>query len=183
LTSSDTPTWNVVPAIGDDGPAAFVPERLVFPFAFAVDVSGGGVGVTALPDTDEFNSCRGKLFAAAVSNGGGCGRSLPPEDDDPLPNGPRDDAADLGEVSLVAEVGLDIVSTVAVAVEGSVGWGTCSRGLNLACSGSLESTISVLEVLLPNKLIFFARATREERRRSRTPGGGCGAAPREGSSS
>jgi hypothetical protein len=89
----------------------------------------------------------------------------------------------LGDVSLVAEVGLDIVSTVAVAVEGSVGWGTCSRGLNLACSGSLESTISVLEVLLPNKLIFFARATREERRRSRTPGGGCGAAPREGSSS
>jgi|SRR5277367_972184 hypothetical protein len=125
LTSSDTPTWNVVPAIGDDGPAAFVPERLVFPFAFAVVVSGGGVGVTALPGADEFNSCLGKLFAAAVSNGGGCGRSLP--DDDPLPNGPRDEAADFGDVSLVAEIGLDIVSIVAVAVVvvvGSVGWGT-----------------------------------------------------------
>lgn len=48
-----------------------------------------------------------------------------------------------------------------------------SRGSNLACSGSLESTISVVDVvLLPKRLIFFARATREERRRSRAEGGG-----------
>jgi hypothetical protein len=48
-----------------------------------------------------------------------------------------------------------------------------SRGSNLACSGSFESTISVVEVvLLPKRFIFFARATMEERRRSRTDGGG-----------
>jgi len=48
-----------------------------------------------------------------------------------------------------------------------------SKGLNLACSGSFELTTSVAEVvLLPKRLIFFARATSEERRRSRTDGGG-----------
>jgi hypothetical protein len=166
--------------MGEDGPAALVPVRAVLPLALALVASGGGVGVTALPDKDELNSCLGRLFAAAVSKGGGWGRSRPDELP-PLPNGPRDEDADLGDVSLVAELGLDIVSTacagsvavvVVVLVEESVCWGTCSRGLNLACSGSFESTISVVEVEFPNKLIFFARATRDERRRSRTPCGG-----------
>ena len=187
LTSSETPTWNVVPAMGEDGPAALVPVRAVLPLALALVASGGGVGVTALPDKDELNSCLGRLFAAAVSKGGGWGRSRADELP-PLPNGPRDEDADLGDVSLPAELGLDIVSTAgpvaAVVVEESVWWGTCSRGLNLACSGSFESTISVVEVEFPNKLIFFARATREERRRSRTPcGGPPPPPPREESSS
>ena len=70
-------------------------------------------------------------------------------------------------------MGLDIISGPSAAtVEPSVGAGNCSRGSNLACSGSLGSTISVVEVVLPKRLIFFARATREERRRSRTLGGG-----------
>ena len=165
-----------MPAIGDDGPAALVPVRAVLPFPFALEASGGGVGVTALPDIDEFNSCRGRLLAAAVSNGGGCGRSRPDDEEPPGPNGPRDEDADFGDVSLVAELGLDIVSTVDVLgemeLEESVCGGTCSRVLNRACSASFESTISVVDVVLPKRLIFFARATSDERRRSRTPGGG-----------
>ena len=74
--------------------------------------------------------------------------------------------ADLGEVSigLVSVIGSPPPSVEVVVV---------SRGLNLACSGSFESTISVVEVVLvPKRLIFFARATRELRRRSRADGGG-----------
>ena len=58
-------------ASGDDGPAAFVPVRSLRPFAFALEASGGGVGVIALTGEVEFNSWRGRLFAAAVSRGGG----------------------------------------------------------------------------------------------------------------
>ena len=54
----------------------------------------------------------------------------------------------------------------------SVGMAAWSRGLNLACSGSFESTMSVVEVEDPNRFIFFASATREERRRWRTEEGG-----------
>ena len=60
---------------------------------------------------------------------------------------------------------LDAESVGLEGLVASVDMGAWSRGLNLACSGSFESTISVEEVELPNKLIFLARATREERRR------------------
>ena len=51
-------------------------------------------------------------------------------------------------------------------VESIVPRGILSRGSNRACSGSLESTISVVELVFPpNKLIFLASATSEERRR------------------
>ena len=65
---------------GDDGPAALVPDRECREFVFEVEeVSGGGVGDTESLGKEEFNSCRGRLFAAAVSSGGGWGRSLPVE--------------------------------------------------------------------------------------------------------
>lgn len=149
---------NVVAAKGDECPAAFVPVRGFRALLLAFDVSGGGVGVTASDGKDEFSLSRGKLFAAAVSNGGGCGRSRPELlcVEAPLE---RVDPS-FGAVSLVVEEGL-VVSIDSSAI------GTVSRGLNLACSGSLLSTISVVDELLPNKLIFFASATSEERRRSR----------------
>lgn len=107
---------------------------------------------------DESNSWRGRLFAAAVSRGGGCGRSRAVEVAFERPD------ADLGEDSVVVFVGLVVLSMIE---------GALSSGSNLAYSGSFESTISVVDVvLLPKRLIFFARAAREERRRSRTPGRG-----------
>ena len=42
-------------------------------------MSGGGVGVTELGGKDELSSLRERLLAAAVSSGGGCGRSRPVE--------------------------------------------------------------------------------------------------------
>ena len=71
FTSSETPMLNVVPVSGDDGPAAFIPVRGFRPLVFALEVSSGGVGVTPLIGNDEFSSWRGRLFAAAVSSGGG----------------------------------------------------------------------------------------------------------------
>ena len=93
-----------------------------------------------------------------MSKGGGWGRSRPEllEVDVPLE---RVDPG-FGAVSLVDDEGL-------VACIDSSAIGTVSRGLNLACSGSLLSTISVVDELLPNKLIFLASATSEERRCSR----------------
>jgi hypothetical protein len=79
-------------------------------------------------------------------------------------------------------VPLDLVDSVLVAMslaaEGGVTFsmvespaiGTLSRGSKRACSGSSVSTMSV-EAVLPNRLIFFARATRDDRRRSSTEGG------------
>jgi hypothetical protein len=58
--------WNVVVDKGDEGPAAFTPDR-DFVVVVVIVVSGGGVGVTALVGI----SWRGRLFAAAVSKGGG----------------------------------------------------------------------------------------------------------------
>ena len=41
---------------GDECPAAFVPVRCFRALLLAVDVSGGGVGVTASDGSDEFSS-------------------------------------------------------------------------------------------------------------------------------
>lgn len=80
-------------------------------------MSGGGVGVTESGGNDELSSCRGRLFAAAVSSGGGCGRSRPVnvvELEVPL------DRVDPGFCagSLVAEEGL------VLSIDGSLGTGT-----------------------------------------------------------
>jgi hypothetical protein len=110
----------------------------------------GGVGVMVSAGTAEWSCCRGRLFAAAVSRGGGWGRSL-----GPVPEAPEE------ERDLEGETGLSS------AICGAAWWGTWSRGLKRACSGSLGSTMSAVEVELPNRLIFFASAARDERRRSR----------------
>ena len=145
---------------GEECPAALTPDFDFRASELLLEASGGGVGVTLSRGEDEFSL--GRLFAAAVSRGGGWGRSLPwelvVELDVPLDRvDPDFEAVSVALLGLVVE---------------SAGMGASSNGLNLACSGSLESTMSVVEVELPNKLIFFARATREDRRRWRMEG--CG---------
>jgi len=61
---------------GEECPAAFTPAFILRPFELVLAASGGGVGVTLSLCSDGCNSALGRLFAAAVSRGGGCGRSL-----------------------------------------------------------------------------------------------------------
>ena len=78
FTSSATPIWNVLWGRGEEGPAALVPwPGLRVPlslFALEEEDEGrppGGVGVIESGGREEFSSWRGRLLAAAVSNGGG----------------------------------------------------------------------------------------------------------------
>jgi hypothetical protein len=114
-------------------------------------------------------------LAAAVSSGGGCGLSFPeaPEDD-------RDFEGETGSAEFKIEEWAESLSMDDAALD--VSGGAEGRGLKRACSGSFGSTMSLEELELPKRLIFFARATMEERRRSRMDGcaGAVGAGPGAG---
>jgi hypothetical protein len=94
-----------------------------------------------------------------VSSGGGCGLSFAAEVVGVL----------LERVEPALEISTDEVGLLGGMSE--PGKGTSSRGSKRACSGSRESTIGMLEAPL-KRLIFFARATRDERRRWRIEEGG-----------